>query len=124
MAANSERKIYQPIHPSIRHKLDPQYVEFHDKHLQYIFPYDQEPWDPSARSRLSPIVLGGMKSVEVGSITDRDLGNFQARFFTPEGASPAGGWPVAFWFHGGGWVLGGLGNENAFLQHVCKCKSG
>ncbi|ORY63207.1 alpha/beta hydrolase fold-domain-containing protein [Pseudomassariella vexata] len=98
--------INQPIHPDILRRLDAEYVAFHYRHLQYIFPCEKEPWSPSSRPRLSRIVLGGMKSVKVGSVQDKDVGNFQAR-------------PMLSWFHGGGWVLGGLGNENAVLRHIC-----
>lgn len=117
---NVSRTAYQPIHPSLRPILDPQYAAFHDEHLQYVVPSEAEPWDPGARNRPSPLALGGQRVVDVGSVCDKNLGNFQLRVFTPEGSMPDGGWPVLVWFHGGGWVMGGLGSENGFLSHVCK----
>ncbi|KAI0121189.1 alpha/beta hydrolase fold-domain-containing protein [Xylariales sp. AK1849] len=117
--------VYQPIHPSLRPHLDPEYAAFHDKHIQYVLPSEAEPWDPASRSRPSPLAQGGQRLVRVGSVEDQDLGNFQLRIFTPEGDVPGDkdgstGWPALVWFHGGGWVLGGLESENGFLRHVCK----
>lgn len=121
--SESDRKVYQPVHPSLRDKLDPQYVVFHDEFLQYIQPDEQIPWDPARRFIPSgPLAKGGQKEVEVGKFEDHDLGDFQVRIFTPEGETPEGGWPVLVWLHGGGWVMGGLGSENGFLRHVCKCQ--
>jgi hypothetical protein len=34
------RKIEQPLHPLIKHRLDPQYVQYHEAHLQYTIPDD------------------------------------------------------------------------------------
>ncbi|KAH9897583.1 Alpha/Beta hydrolase protein [Xylariomycetidae sp. FL2044] len=113
-------KIHQPLHPSVREKLDPEYVALHDEILQYVLPSEAEPWDPASRLRPSPVAHGGQKLVDVGAVQDEDLGNFQIRIFTPEGDVPAGGWPVLVWLHGGGWVMGWLSSENGFLRHVCK----
>lgn len=119
---SAPRKIHQPIHPDLRSKLDPEYVAFHDEHLQYVVPSESEPWDPESRNRPSPLSLGGQRPVDVGSVHDVDLGNTQIRVFRPEGERPEHGWPALVWFHGGGWVMGGLNSENGFLRHVCKCK--
>lgn len=126
--ATDERTIHQPVHPSLRPGLDPEYASFHDQYLQYVPPSEATSWDPESRTWPSPLSQGGQKLVDVGSVYDKDLGNFQIRVFTPEGELPNGkdagpGWPVLVWFHGGGWVMGGLGSENGFLTHVCKCKS-
>lgn len=115
-------KIFQPIHPRIRDRLDPEYIEVHDEILQYIQPTEDQPWDPSSRTRPSPTAHCGIKNVEVGSVEDMDLDTFQARIFIPDGQAPAKGWPTLMWLHGGGWVMGGLNSENGFLRHVCKCK--
>ncbi|ETS75260.1 hypothetical protein PFICI_13744 [Pestalotiopsis fici W106-1] len=114
------RTAYQPIHPLLRPLLDPEYVAFHDEHLQYVVPSEAEAWDPNSRNRPSPLALGGQGLVKVSSVYDKDLGTFQVRVFTPEGNAPESGWPVLIWFHGGGWVMGGLSSENGFLSHICK----
>lgn len=113
---------YQPLHQSIRSKLDPEYVQLHDEILQNILPSEAKPWDPASRLAPSPMAHGQQKKVEVGTVVDKDLGSFQLRVFTPEGEQPSLGWPVLYWLHGGGWVNGGLNSENGFLRHICKCK--
>lgn len=113
---------HQPIHPTLRPLLDPEYVAFHEEYLQFEVPSEAETWHPASRDRPSPLALGGQKLVDVGSVLDKDLGNFQVRVFTPEGDAPEDGWPALVWFHGGGWVMGGLSSENGFLRHVCKCE--
>jgi hypothetical protein len=118
---NTERIVYQPLHPSMRKKLDPEYIRFHDEVLQYIEPADKKPWDPASRFQASPMANTQQKNVDVGSVEDREISTFQVRIFTPAGDAPASGWPCLLWFHGGGWVMGGLGSENGFLRHVCKC---
>lgn len=116
------RTVHQPIHPTLRPLLDPEYAAFHDEYLQYELPSEAEAWDPASRDRVSPLALGGQKLVDVGSVLDQDLGNFQVRIITPQGDVPIDGWPVLVWSHGGGWVMGGLNSENGFLRHVCKCE--
>ncbi|EQB52015.1 hypothetical protein CGLO_08391 [Colletotrichum gloeosporioides Cg-14] len=49
------RKIYQPIHPSVRKKLDPEYVALHDSIIQFIEPSEAQPWDPSSRFNPNPL---------------------------------------------------------------------
>ena len=41
------------------------------------------------------------------------------RAFTPLGDRPEKGWPLAFWFHGGGWVLGNIDTENVIATNMC-----
>jgi acetyl esterase/lipase len=120
--ASESRTIHQPIHPALRPRLDPEYVAFHDEHLQYVIPSEAEPWDPESRNRPSPLSLGGQRLADVGSVCDKAVGDIQIRVFTPEGDAPDAGWPALVWFHGGGWVMGGLSSENGFLRHICKCE--
>ncbi|KII95688.1 hypothetical protein PLICRDRAFT_97380 [Plicaturopsis crispa FD-325 SS-3] len=109
--------IYQPIHPDVRPRLDPEYVAFHEQHLQYIQPSQTLPWDPSAREAAP--MPGGSEPLKVGSIRDIQLDHCRLRVFTPESMRPAPGWPVCIWFHGGGWTLGGLGSENSLCTVLC-----
>lgn len=100
MAENRNRKIWQPLHPSIRPRLDPEYVAFHDEVLQYVQPSETVPWDPAVRDGPS-IPPGGSAPVPVGKIEDVELVNCTVRAFVPEGEASEGGWPGLLWFHGG-----------------------
>ncbi|KAJ4133034.1 hypothetical protein NW754_015845 [Fusarium falciforme] len=110
MTDNADRKIWQPLHPAIRDRLDPQYVAYHEAHLQYIEPEKLGVWDGSARTKKVSLPPGGTKPVPVGGIDDFDVGRFRVRVYTPTGECDERGWPVLVWFHGGGWVLGVVDN--------------
>lgn len=117
------RPVHQPLHPDVRAKLDAEYIHLHDDVLQYVPRSETLPWTADSRSAPSPMAHGSQKLSDVGSVEDRPLGAdgaVQARIFTPAGAPSEQGWPVLVWFHGGGWVVGGLASENGFLTHVCK----
>ncbi|CAK7223808.1 hypothetical protein SCUCBS95973_005306 [Sporothrix curviconia] len=120
---------FQPLHLSMRDKLDPEYVAFHDAVLQFCPRSETLAFDPVAsRAAKSPMAHGGQKVVAVGRVEDRVIcgeglpvtDQVTVRIFTPEGAAPAAGWPCLVWYHGGGWVIGGLGSENGLLTHICK----
>ncbi|GKT56535.1 lipase from carbohydrate esterase family ce10 [Colletotrichum tofieldiae] len=114
-----EQTVHQPIHPSVRARLDPEYVALHDSIIQYMEPSEAQPWDPASRHKPNPLAHTTQKLSPVGKTWDEELGGgVQVRVFVPEGAAPEGGWPCLAWFHGGGWVNGGLDNENGFLTHV------
>lgn len=124
--------VYQPLHPAIRDQLDPEYVAFHDAVLQFVPRSETVAFEPViSRAAKSPLAHGGQKLVEVGKVEDRTIytgdsgkpnDEVTVRIFTPVGEAPAYGWPCLVWYHGGGWVMGGLGSENGFLTHVCKCE--
>lgn len=126
------KTVIQPLDPSIRSTLDPEYVAFHDNVLQYVQPAESETWTPHSRLRVSPLASQGQKIVEVGDVVDRNIGDgVQIRIFLPEkieSTGPDGNVrkpakkPWLVWLHGGGWVNGGLKSENGFLSHVCKCR--
>ncbi|KZT65562.1 hypothetical protein DAEQUDRAFT_746971 [Daedalea quercina L-15889] len=115
--AQSERNLYQPVHPDILPKLDPEFAAFWNAHNAYVVPLEQRPWDPACRK--DP-VLGGSVPPEVGKVEDIKLSNFDIRVFTPEGTPPEEGWPVFIYLHGGGWVLGNINTNNSFSATVCK----
>jgi hypothetical protein len=95
----AEQQIHQPIHPSMIPRLDPEYVQFHNKCLAQIVPPHTIPWTPSLRD--GPAVPGGSDPLPVGETQDIDLTHTKFRAFTPEGASPPNGWPCFIFFHGG-----------------------
>ncbi|KAF2815648.1 uncharacterized protein BDZ99DRAFT_505408 [Mytilinidion resinicola] len=112
--------VHQPLHPSLLPVLDPEYISFHNTHLAQLVPSESVPWDPASRFVASPMRFGAQEKVPVGSTRDIEKGDWQARVFTPKGEPEEGKWPCLLWFHGGGWVLGGLDSENAYLTRVCR----
>ncbi|GME34714.1 triacylglycerol lipase [Neofusicoccum parvum] len=113
-----------PLHPAIAPRLDPVYRDFYNEH---IADKQQVHLQPVAASRTSGVLLpGGGATPPVGSIRDcsvrrreTDGPEVRVRCFTPDGEAPAAGWPVAVWFHGGGWVLGNIDTENTVSANLC-----
>lgn len=91
--SESAKTVFQPLHESIRNKLDPEYVKLHDDILQYCEPSESEPWSADIRSRPSLIAFASPKLVEVGDIVDMNVDEYQVRVFTPVTEAPPGGWP-------------------------------
>lgn len=114
------REALQPLHPAIRSTLDPQYVAYHEAHLQYLEPDEAKEWDGSVRMGNPSLPPGGTKPVPVGSIQDYTVGRFRVRAYTPTGERDQRGWPVLVWFHGGGWAVGGLNNGMDYLTRICQ----
>ena len=113
-----QRKIWQPLGPSIRSKLDPEYVAFHDEFAQYIQPDDSKPWDPEIRTG-PRLPYSGIGPAKVGKTEDAKLGELAMRVFTPEGTHGGAGWPLLVWFHGGGFVGGDIDSDVDFLTRAC-----
>ncbi|KAM0318656.1 hypothetical protein ACHAPQ_010599 [Fusarium lateritium] len=120
MTENTQHKIWQPLHPAIRDRLDPQYVAYHEAHLQYIEPDETNDWDGSTRTKKVSLPPGGTKAIPVGSINDYAVGRFRVRVYTPTGHCDERGWPVLVWFHGGGWAVGGLNNGTDLCCWACE----
>ncbi|QDS73263.1 hypothetical protein FKW77_004678 [Venturia effusa] len=113
-----DRTIHQPIHPDIRAKLDPEYVAFHDKYMQYVQRDESKIWDGSARTAPS-LPFGGAEMVEVASIQDIELPDFKLRVYVPE-SNQIRSLPCLLWFHGGGWAIGGLNDGKDFCSFVSR----
>jgi hypothetical protein len=133
----SKRVSYQPLHPSVRWKLEKVYVQYHDTHFQYLKP-DTE-WNPGWRIAPSRFALTSSRLMKIGSVIDIDLGKFSIRIYTPDGVQPAAGWPVMLELHGGmgfpvmalwvhrkaevetgGWVLGDPGSDQHIWTRICR----
>lgn len=113
-----------PLHESVRDVLDPEYVEFYNKH---IIDKQQVHYQPESASRKSGSLIPGAGPIQkVGSTRDFNIKRVEShgsdvavRVFTPEGKSPTDGWPATMYFHGGGWVLGNIETENVVASHIC-----
>jgi hypothetical protein len=77
----SKRVSYQPLHPSVRWKLEKAYVRYHDTYFQYLKP-DTE-WNLGWRIAPSRFASTSSKPVKVGSVIDLKLGKFSIEF-TPQ----------------------------------------
>ena len=114
-----------PLHPSVKDKLDPVYVDFYNDH---IFDKQQVHLQPVSASRTSGILIpGGGPKLPVGKTEDIQIQRRETegpgvpvRVFTPEGERPSDGWPVMVYYHGGGWVLGNIETENTVCTNLCK----
>ncbi|KAF2083881.1 putative lipase [Saccharata proteae CBS 121410] len=113
-----------PVHPSILPRLDPTYRDYYNTH---IINNQQVHYQPVAISRASGTLLpGGGPLLPVGETRDiyhkrlaSEGPDLLLRVFLPEGEPPTEGWPVAIWFHGGGWVLGNVDTENNVCTEMC-----
>ena len=112
-----------PLHESVAPLLDPEYAAFYNKHT---INQQQVHLQSVAESRLHGLPIGAGPIQPVGSTTDHAVERKQSdgppvivRVFTPEGHMPEKGWPVAIWYHGGGWVLGDRNTENVVCSHIC-----
>lgn len=116
MATTIEPEIKQPLHPSIISKLDPAYVEFHQRYIQQIPPYNELQWDPAFRQLESPWAPYASEPLDVGKINEFELRvgkkgesnseidvdiKIKMRAYTPHGEPPVAGWPGLVYFHGG-----------------------
>jgi hypothetical protein len=89
----------QPLHPSIIPKLDPEYVDFHNKYLTQIVPPHTIPWNPVTRNAVT--MPGTSDPLNVGSTRDITLSRCKIRVFTPPCLRPSQGWPIFVFYHGG-----------------------
>lgn len=89
----------QPLHPSVISKLDPEYVDFHNKHIAQIIPPHAVQWNPVTRNEVQ--MPGASEPLVVGSTKDITLVKCRIRVFTPPGSQPLTGWPLWIFFHGG-----------------------
>lgn len=108
--------LHQPLHPSIHAKLSAEYTAFHDSILQYIPPTEKLPF---SRTVPSPFASTGLPKLPVQHIEDRTIESYQIRIHLPARRYPAQPISTLIWFHGGGYVNGGLDSETGFLRFLC-----
>lgn len=103
------------LHPALRELID-------DKLANTTAPQWRLPIEEvraSFRALWSPSMTGA--PVEVASVEDRTLdthaGAVPVRVFTPEADGPV---PIMMYFHGGGYVKGGLDETDAFCRRLAR----
>ncbi|KAG7878177.1 hypothetical protein KL907_004170 [Ogataea polymorpha] len=115
------------IHPSMAGKLDPEYVKFFEEELCNRPEILETHKFPLAKTKAGGNVIPGQAPPkEMAQIYDIQIPRkhtsaekpIRARVFVPQGTAPAAGWPCTVWYHGGGWVLGGIDTENSYCTHL------
>lgn len=130
-----------PLHSTILPKLDETYKSFYNTHLINTQVVHHQPLHISRSSSI--LLPGASDPLPVGSIFDLKIpqtsgsessvrseaegeliseqgSEIDVRVFIPRGEKPEGGWPLCMYFHGGGWVLGGIETENSVCTHLCQ----
>ena len=84
---------------------------------QWLLPIEEV--RASFRALWTPTITGAL--VEVAGVEDKTLdtgaGSIKARVFTPENDGPS---PIMMYFHGGGYVKGGVVEADAFCRRLAK----
>ncbi|KAG6010521.1 hypothetical protein E4U21_005872 [Claviceps maximensis] len=119
---NDKHEALQPIHASMKGKLDPVFEKLYNDHVAHT---PLQPIDLSVlRNKYSVLYSYGTgPAPDVGRIYDDripvdDTGAMlDVRVYEPDSAGP---WPVHMDFHGGGWGLGDLDTEAHICRHICK----
>ncbi|EGV66788.1 hypothetical protein PSN45_002891 [Yamadazyma tenuis] len=116
------------IHKSMQGKLDPKYVEFFNTNLAHNSNLMATHRVPLQDIRASGNVIPGQSPLaDVKETFDIEIPRVHtsgppipARVFVPNGNPPAGGFPLFIWYHGGGWVLGGISTENSYCTNAAE----
>ena len=106
------------LHPALRELIDEKLAN--TRAPQWRLPIEEV--RASFRALWSPSITGA--PVEVASVEDRtlntDAGAVRVRVFTPEADGPV---PIMMYFHGGGYVKGGVVETDAFCRRLARTAS-
>ena len=76
---------------------------------------------PPAEARALFDSLPALEGPSVGRVEDREIsgpgGALSIRIYWPEGKGP---WPAFMYFHGGGWVVGSVANQDGTVRHLVR----
>ncbi|KAI0006316.1 alpha/beta hydrolase fold-domain-containing protein [Xylariaceae sp. FL0662B] len=113
-----------PLHPSVLDRINPEYADFYIKHISKQQQVHLQPVEASRTS--GTLIPGGGPLAPVANTVDYSIPrqettgpDVKIRAFIPNGDRPDKGWPICFWFHGGGWVLGTIDTENTIATNLC-----
>jgi acetyl esterase len=106
--------------------LDPQAKAFLDQLVAMGGPPLHALPVPEARALMGALAgMSGTPDVALAGVANRTIpgpaGEIPVRIYTPEGSGP---FPILVYFHGGGWVLGGLDTHDGAcrqLAHGARC---
>jgi acetyl esterase len=97
------------LHPALRELIDEKLAN--TRAPQWRLPIEEV--RASFRALWSPSITGD--PVEVASVEDRTLDAVRVRVFTPDADGPV---PIMMYFHGGGYVKGGIVETDAFCRRL------
>jgi acetyl esterase len=104
-----------PLHPALEKLIDARLANA--RAPQWLLPIGEV--RTSFRALWTPTITGAV--VEVAGVEDKTLdtvtGPVKARVFTPENDGPS---PIMMYFHGGGYVKGGVVEADAFCRRLAK----
>ncbi|KAF4964259.1 hypothetical protein FSARC_7813 [Fusarium sarcochroum] len=120
MTQDQKHEALQPVHPSMKGKLDPVFEKLYNDNVANT---PLKPIDLSIlRSKYSVLYsYGTAPAPEVAreyddQITTHEGITLDVRVYEPDTAGP---WPVHIDYHGGGWGLGDLDTESHICKHIC-----
>ncbi|KAG5655589.1 hypothetical protein KAF25_003926 [Fusarium avenaceum] len=120
MTQDQKHEALQPVHPSMKGKLDPVFEKLYNDNVANT---PLKPIDLSIlRSKYSVLYsYGTAPAPEVAreyddQITTHEAITLDVRVYEPDTTGP---WPVHIDYHGGGWGLGDLDTESHICKHIC-----
>jgi acetyl esterase/lipase len=120
MASEKKHEALQPIHPSMKGKLDPVFERIYNQNIAHT---PARPPDLNVlRTNYSVLYSYATgPAPEVGRVYDDALPLEDGQLLSVRVYEPAseGPWPIHLDFHGGGWGLGDLDTESHICRHIC-----
>ncbi|KAI2639146.1 alpha/beta hydrolase fold protein [Hypomontagnella submonticulosa] len=136
MGSNDVSSLVNPLHPSIIEKLDPAFAEIYMRHQASRLRADQVPYEVYNNDRKKytfPTAEVSGESPDVASNkiyqvpVSNPTGEIAVQVYVPTPDAVSGGdleqnglLPALVNFHGGGFVIGGLGDDESLCRKLCQ----